>query len=72
MPPGPSQLGWVDSGMAVAPTLANESGKSDSSHGAEVSSFVNRRVVLWYTNSPALPPTKKKVLAPGARASNSR
>jgi hypothetical protein len=41
-----SQLGWVDSGMAVAPAFANESGKSEFSQGAEVSSFVNRLVVL--------------------------
>ena len=58
-PPGLSQLGSVDSGMAAAPAFANESGKSVSSHGAAVASFVNRRVVPLYANSPALPPTKK-------------
>ena len=67
-----SQLGWVAPGKTSAPTLANESAKSDSSHVAEVSIFVNRFVVPLYANSPAFPPTKKKDVELGARASKSR
>jgi hypothetical protein len=58
--------------MAMAPAFAKESGKSEFSHGAEVSSFVKCLVVLLYANAPALPPTKKKTPIPGPLASSSR
>jgi hypothetical protein len=67
-----SQLGWVDSGKATAPAFASDRGKSESSHVAAASIFVKRCVVLLYANSPASPPTRKKVRVLAARARRSR